>query len=88
MKWTHSVKPISPPTLYHRYLGHIYRIRPGPDGVVVERLTAGTALAAKSISFEAVPRLRNGKTWNSPVAEKLIDRYEIQLAVDQDEPMP
>ena len=77
-----------PPTLYQRYLGHIYRIKIVPHGIEIERPTAGTALAAKSILFGTVPRLRVGRTWNSAVAEQLIDRYEQQLAVDQDNAEP
>ncbi|MHB8628899.1 MAG: hypothetical protein ACYDBJ_25600 [Aggregatilineales bacterium] len=75
-----------PPTLYHRYTENVYRITILPDGVEVKRLATGTSSAAKSISFEAVPRLRNGKSWNSAVAETLIRRYERQLIVDQDKP--
>ena len=74
-----------PPTLYQRYIGHIYRITIVPRGVEVARLKAGNALAAKSISFGSVPRLHAGRTWNTAVAEKLIDRYEQQLASDQDQ---
>ncbi|MHB8628553.1 MAG: hypothetical protein ACYDEO_20385 [Aggregatilineales bacterium] len=59
-----------------------------PDGVEVERLATGTTLAAKSISFEAVPGLRASRSWNSSAAEKLIDRYERQLAVEQDKDKP
>ena len=77
-----------PPTLYQRYIGHVYRITIVPRGVEVERLTAGTALAAKRISFGSVPRLHAGRTWNSAVAEHLIDRYEQQLTADQDQDKP
>ena len=79
-----------PPTLYQRYIGHVYRIKLVPHGVQVERLTAGAAIAARSIVFGSVPRLHVGRTWNSSVAEKLIDRYEQQLALepDKDKPTP
>lgn len=77
-----------PPTLYQRYIGHVYRIKIVPHGVEVERLAAGTALAAKRISFGTVPRLHVGRAWNSTVAEHLIDRYEQQLILDQDKDKP
>jgi len=72
------------PTLYHRYIGHIYRIKIMPRGIEVERLATGTTHAAKRISFEPVSGLHLGHSWNSSLAEKLIDRYEKQLIADQD----
>jgi hypothetical protein len=77
-----------PPTLYHRYLGTVYRITILPDGVEVKRLATGTSLAAKSISFGRMTGLHLGHSWNSSLAEKLINQYEQQLINDRDKDKP
>ena len=77
-----------PLSIYHPHGGRLYEIRIMPDGVEVKRIATGALPAAKSISIKTMLRLHSDSTWSIPVIEKLIDRYERQLAADQDKPMP
>lgn len=70
------------PTLYHRYKGHVYQIKVMPHGVEVKRYSLGTSPFAKSIPFETATGVRNGNEWNTAAVERLIDRYEGQVAAE------
>jgi hypothetical protein len=77
-----------PLSIYHPYRVHLYEIRIMPDGVEVERIAPGNVPVAKSISIRTMLRLHTDSIWNIPAIETLIDRYEHQLTIELDKPMP